>query len=82
MHNIRNGYSRLELENTIELTHTKVLDGLTGIPFTPQQDGVGTSRCPQGKLVQSQNFSTSIKNALLRSSREAESSDSEFWDLS
>lgn len=59
-----------------------MLYSFTSIPFTPQQDGIGTSRCPQGKLVQSQDLSTSIKNALLRSGREAESSDGEFWDLS
>lgn len=66
----------------IELTHAKVLNGLTCVPFTPQQDRVGTSRCPQGKLVQSQGLSASIKNALFCSSREAESGDREFGDLS
>jgi hypothetical protein len=74
--------TQLRKHKTSKLTHAEVLHRFTRGPLAPQQNSVRTGRCPQGKLVQSQSFSASIKNALFRGSREAESSDREFGDLS
>jgi hypothetical protein len=39
---------------------TEVLDGLTGVLRTTEQDGVLTSRSTESKLVKGQNFTTSV----------------------
>lgn len=62
-------------------THSKVLDSLTGVPLASQQDGVGTGRCSQSKLVQSQDFTTGLEDTLLGSLGETEGCDGEFGDI-
>ena len=65
-----------------KLTHAKVLHRFTCVPLSSQQNRMRTSGSPQGKLIQRQSLPTSVENALLRGSREAESGDCEFWDFS
>ena len=57
-----------------------MLDGLTGVPLTPQEQSVRPSRRPKRKLVQGQDFTTSVYNPLLGTASESEGGDGEFWE--
>ena len=56
-------------------THTKVLDGLTGVPLGPQEHRVGTGGRTECELVQGQCLATGLDNAVLGSAGEAQCSD-------
>lgn len=58
-----------------------MLDGLTGIPLASQQDGVGASGCTSGELIEGQNFSASLEDALASRRRETKSSNGKFGDF-
>lgn len=62
------------------LTHAKVLDGLAGVPLTPQEQSVRSSRCPKRELVQGQDFTTSIQNPLLCTASESEGGNGELGE--
>ena len=59
-----------------------MLDGLTGVPLTPQEQGVRPSRCPKRELVQSQDFTTSVHDPLFCPAGESEGGDGELGDIS
>ena len=61
--------------------HAKVLDGFPGVPLATEQDGVRASGCPDSESVESQDFTTSLEDALLSGLGEAESGDRELGDL-
>lgn len=61
-------------------THAKVLDSFPCSALASQQNGVGSSRSTKSKLIEGQDLTPSLENALLRSLSETEGSDSEFWD--
>lgn len=63
------------------LTHAEVLDGLPGVPLSPQEDRIRPGRCPQGKLIEGQDLTTGFEDTLLSGLGETESSNAEFGDL-
>ena len=62
-------------------THAEVLDGLTGVPLTTEQDGVRTSGSAKRELVKGQDLATSLQDTLLGGLGEAEGGDSELGHL-
>jgi len=60
--------------------HAEMLDGFPRVPLALQQDGVGTSRCPQSELVKGDSLSAGVEDAFLCSASEPESSNGEFGD--
>lgn len=54
--------------------HAKVLDGLAGVPLSPQEDGVGTGRRAECELVQGQCFAAGFENAVLGCAGETQGS--------
>lgn len=58
--------------------HTKVLVRLPRSLHTTEKDGVGPGGGPQRKLIKGDNFTTSIEDALLRATGEAEGGDGEL----
>ena len=61
-------------------TETEVLDGLTGILWTSQQQSVATSWCAKCQLIEGQSLTTCSKDASTSSGSEAESSNTELWN--
>jgi len=61
-------------------SETEVLDGLSGIFGSSEQQGVASSGCLQSQLIQSQDFSTSSKDASPSCSGESESCNGELGD--
>lgn len=61
--------------------HAEVLDRLTGVPLATEEDGVGTSGRAERKLVEGEDLTTSLQDALLGGGGEAESSDRELGDF-
>jgi len=59
-------------------THAKVLDSLTGVLGTTEQEGVATSGGTESKLIESQSFTTGSKDASTGSGSESERSDAEL----
>lgn len=57
-----------------------MLDGLTGVPLTPQEQSVRSSGRPKRELIQGQDFTTSVHNPLLCTASESEGGDSEFGE--
>jgi hypothetical protein len=47
------------------LTHSEVLNSLTRIPLSSQQDRVSACRCPHGELIEGQSFAPSVEDPLL-----------------
>jgi hypothetical protein len=62
-------------------THAEVLDGLTGVLGTAEQQGVATGRSAQGELVQGEGLTTGGQDASAGSGGEAESSNAQLGDL-
>jgi hypothetical protein len=58
-----------------------VLDGLTGVLGTTEEDSVGTSRSTESKLIKGEDFTTSLDDAILGSLGETKSSNGELGDL-
>ena len=62
-------------------TEAKVLDGLTCVLGTAEQQGVGAGRRPQSKLIERQSFTTSLQNPGTGSRGEAESCNGQLRNL-
>lgn len=62
-------------------THAEVLDGLTGVLGTAEQQGVAAGRGTESQLVEGQSFATGGDNAGAGSSGESESSDGDLRNL-
>ena len=61
--------------------HAEVLDGLTSVPLAAEQDGVRTSGGAERQLVEGQDLTASLQNALLGRLGEAEGGNSELGHL-
>lgn len=61
--------------------HTEVLDGLTGVLGTAEDDGVGTSRGTKSKLIEGEDFTASLQDASSSSLGETESSNGELGNF-
>lgn len=59
---------------------TEVLDGLTGVLGSTEDQGVGTSRGTEGQLVEGDGLTTGSKDASTGGSGEAEGSDGELGE--
>ena len=57
-----------------------MLDSLTGVPLTPQEQSVRPSRCTKCELIQGQDFTTSVQDPLLCPAGESEGGDGELWE--
>ena len=62
-------------------THAEVLDGLTGVPLAAEQDRVRAGWGTKGELVQSEDLTAGLQDALLGSSGEAEGGNGELRNL-
>jgi hypothetical protein len=62
-------------------TEAEVLHGLTGVLGSTEEEGVGTGRSTESKLVQGQSLTTSLLNASTSSGGEAEGSDRELGNI-
>lgn len=62
-------------------THAEVLDSLTGVLGTTEEDGVGTGGGAEGKLVESQALTASLGDSGTSSAGEAESGDGHLGNL-
>ena len=62
-------------------THAEVLDGLTSVPLAAEQDGVRTSGGAKRKLVEGQDLTAGLQDALLGGLGETEGSDGELGHL-
>lgn len=58
-----------------------MLNGLTGVLGTPEEDSVGTGRGPEGELVEGDGLTAGSENAGTGGSGEPQSSDGELGDL-
>ena len=58
--------------------HTEVLDSLTGVLLATEKDGVRAGRGTERKLVEREDLTASIKDALLRAASEAEGDDAQL----
>ena len=61
--------------------HAEVLDGLPSVALAPEQDGVGTSGRTERELIEGQDLTASLEDALLGGLGEAESGDGQLRDL-
>lgn len=61
--------------------HSEVLDGFPGSPLSSQKDGVCAGGRTESELVESQDLTASVENALLRTTGESEGSDRQLGDL-
>lgn len=61
-------------------SHAEVLDGLSGVLWSSQQNNIATSRGSHGKLIKCQAFTTGLLNSSSSSRCESESSDGELWN--
>lgn len=62
-------------------TEAEVLHGLTGVLGATEEQGVGTGRGTQSKLVQGEGLTTGLLNTGTGSGGEAQSSDGELGDV-
>ena len=62
-------------------THAKVLDGLAGVLLATEQDSVRASGRTERKLVEGEDLTAGLQDALLSRSGEAKSRDRKFGDL-
>lgn len=60
---------------------TEVLDSLSGVLWTPEEEGVGTSWGSQGELVESKSLTAGSNDTGTSSSSESESGDGDLWGL-
>ena len=61
-------------------SETKVLDGLTGVLWTSQQQGVASGWCTESQLIEGQSLTTGSNDASTSGGGEAKSSNTELWD--
>ena len=61
--------------------HAEVLDGLPGVPLATEEDGVRTSRRAKGELVEGENLTAGLEDALLGGGGETEGGDRQLGDL-
>lgn len=59
-------------------THAEVLDSLTGVPLSTEEDGVGASRGAQRELVEGEHLAAGVEDALLGRAGEAEGGNREL----
>lgn len=59
---------------------TEVLNSLTRVLWSSEEEGVASGWCSQGQLIQSKDLSTSGQDTSASSGGEAESSNAELWD--
>lgn len=57
--------------------HAKVLDGLTSVPLSAEEQSSSTGGCTSGELIKRQGLSSSIQDALLGTASEPECGDGE-----
>ena len=62
-------------------TKAEVLDSLTGVLWTTEEDDVGTSWCTEGELIEGEALATGLLDAGTSSGSEAKGADAELWDL-
>lgn len=62
-------------------TETKVLDSLTGVLWTTEEESVGTSWRAHGELVNCEALTTSLGDPGTGGSGEAKSGDGDLWNL-
>src|SRR3954447_9174336 len=62
------------------LTKAKVLDGLSGVLGSSEEEGVASGRSTESQLIEGQDFSTSGDDARTGSSSEAEGRNAELGD--
>lgn len=62
-------------------TEAEVSNGLSGVSWTSDKDGVLTLRSSQSQLVQGDSLTTSLQDSSLGTSGESQSSDSGLWSL-
>jgi len=62
-------------------SEAKVLDSLTGVLGTPEEESVGSSGEAGSDLVDGEGLAASLKNACAGRGSEAESSDGELGEL-
>jgi hypothetical protein len=62
-------------------THTEVLNRLTRVLGTTDEDSVGTSRSTEGQLIQSKDFTTSLQDTSLGSLGKVKSSNRELGEV-
>lgn len=62
-------------------TKAKVLDGLTGVLGTPEEDHTGASRGTQGQLVKGEALAAGLLDPGTSSGGEAQSADAQLGDL-
>lgn len=61
-------------------TEAKVLNGLPGVLWSTEQEGVASGRSTESQLIQGQSLTSSSSNASAGSGSEAESGNTELWD--
>jgi hypothetical protein len=59
---------------------TEVLDSLTGVLWTSEEEGVASGWGTESKLVKGENLTTGSENASASSGGEAKGSNAELWD--
>lgn len=62
-------------------TEAEVLNGLTGVLWTTEEDDVGTGWGAEGELVEGEALATGLLDAGTCWCSEAKSADAELWDL-
>ena len=62
-------------------THTEMLDGLTGVLLTAEQDSVGTGGGTEGELIKSDDLTASLQDAGLGGLGDAQAGKGELGDL-
>ena len=62
-------------------THTEVLDGFTGVPLAAEKDSVRAGRRTERKLVEGEDLTTSLEDALLGGGGDTEGGDRQLGDL-
>lgn len=61
-------------------SHSEVLDGLSGVLWSSEEEGVASGWSSQCQLIESQSLTTGCENASTSGSGEAESCNAELWD--
>lgn len=61
-------------------TKAKVLDSLSGVLGTSEEEGVASGRGTESQLIESQNLPTSSNNTRTGGSSEAEGCNAELWN--
>lgn len=62
-------------------THAEMLDGLTGVPLAAEQDGVRPGRRAESELVEGQDLTAGLEDALLGRLGEPQGGDGKLRDF-